>query len=61
MRYLLIDGTETPDELCEAITALRAKQRNAVIGSTRDEIGADIDELIELWATKTAPAAPPAA
>lgn len=48
MRYLLIDGSETADDLVEAINALRAKQRSAVIGSTRDELGRDIDELLDL-------------
>lgn len=48
MRYLLIDGTETPEDLREAIVTLRAKQRLACIASTRAEIGADIDELIDL-------------
>lgn len=37
----------TPEQVRDAITALRAKQRAAVIPSTAREYGAAIDELLE--------------
>jgi hypothetical protein len=48
MRYLIVNEDATPAELCEAIANLRIKQRHAVIPSTRDEIGEEIDELLEM-------------
>lgn len=50
MRFLLINDDATAAELREAIVHLRAKQRRACIQSTRDEIGADIDALLDLLA-----------
>lgn len=57
MRYLILDGTETPDDLREAITGLRARQKAAVIASTRDEYARDIDELLDMLTVQTAPIA----
>jgi hypothetical protein len=48
MRYLLVDDSATTEELREAITHLRRRQRCACIPSTAAEIGADIDELLDL-------------
>jgi hypothetical protein len=48
MRYLLVDDSATTEELREAITHLRRRQRCACIPSTAAEIGADIDELLEI-------------
>lgn len=48
MRYLIVTEDAGPDEICEAITNLRTKQRAACIESTRQEISADIDELLEM-------------
>jgi hypothetical protein len=50
MRYLVITDDATADDLREAITHLRDKQRRAVIQSTRDELDADINELLDLLA-----------
>lgn len=47
MRYLTITDDASPDDLREAITHLRAKQRTACIQSTRDELDADINELLD--------------
>ena len=52
MRFLLITDDATADELREAILHLREKQRRAVIQSTRDELDADMSELLDLLATK---------
>jgi hypothetical protein len=50
MRYLIVDDEATADDLREAITHLRDKQRRACIQSTRDELDADINELLDLLA-----------
>lgn len=47
MRFLRIDADASDAELREAITHLRTKQLRACIPSTYDEIGADIDELLD--------------
>ena len=52
MKYLVITDDATADDLREAITHLRDKQRRAVIQSTRDELDADMGELLDLLATK---------
>lgn len=61
MKHLLLTGDETPEDICAAITNLRNEQRRQVIASTANEYASDIDELIELWATKTAAELPPVA
>ena len=48
MRYLVISDDATPDDIREAINHLRAKQLRCVIASTRAEVAADIDELLDL-------------
>jgi hypothetical protein len=54
MRYLVITDDASPDDLREAITHLREKQRRACIPSTRDELNADINELLDLLAQESA-------
>ena len=44
---LVIDDHATPEDLREAIIHLRARQRGAVIPSTAEEIGAEIDKLLD--------------
>ena len=48
MRFVLIRDDASLADIDEAIVNLRAKQRKACIPSTRDEIGQDIDELLDL-------------
>lgn len=48
MRYLIVGDDADPATIREAIGQLRAKQLRACIQSTRDEIQADIDELLDL-------------
>lgn len=55
MRYLLVTDDASADDLREAITNLRAKQRRACIQSTRDELDADINELLDLLALRDTP------
>lgn len=50
MRFVLIRDNATREDIEEAITALRDKQRRACIASTRAEIGEDIDELLDMRA-----------
>lgn len=52
MRYLIVDDEATADDLREAITHLREKQKRACIQSTRDELDADMSELLDLLASK---------
>lgn len=47
MRFIVIRDDADRDTLDAAIITLRAKQSRAVIASTADEIGADIDELLD--------------
>lgn len=49
MKHLLLTGDETRRDIEMAITGLRERRSRAVITSTRDELDADIDELVELW------------
>jgi hypothetical protein len=55
MRYLVVNDDASADDLREAITHLRAKQRRACIQSTRDELDADISELLDLLAVRVEP------
>lgn len=48
MRYLVVNDDASPDEIREAITNLREKQQRACIPSTAEEIGEDINELLEI-------------
>ena len=50
MRFALLAGDETADDLRELVTNLRARQRRAVIASVRDELGEDIDEVLDVLA-----------
>lgn len=44
---LVVTDDATPDQLRAAITALRDKQRRAVIPSTAAEVGVEIDALLD--------------
>lgn len=44
---LRITDDTTPEELAEAITSLRAKQRLCGIAAERERIGRAIDELLD--------------
>ena len=46
MKFLVITDDATLADLEEAIVNLRAKQRQACIASTRDELDRDINELL---------------
>lgn len=47
MNYLIVNESSTDVELREAIMVLRWRQRHAVIPSTADELGVEIDELLD--------------
>lgn len=48
MRYLVITDDASPDDIREAITNLRAKQRACSLSEIRDDISGDIDELLDM-------------
>lgn len=48
MKFLVVTDDADRPALEEAIRHLRARQARAVIPSTRDEIAADVDELLDL-------------
>lgn len=48
MRYLRITDDASPEELREAIANLRAKQQACSLSEIREDISADIDELLDL-------------
>ena len=48
MRFALLAGDETAEDLRELVTNLRERQRRAGIASVRDELGADIDEVLDM-------------
>lgn len=48
MRYLIVTDDADRPTLEEAINNLRDRQRRCVIPSTRDELQADIDELLDM-------------
>ena len=52
MRYLVITDDATPQDLREAIVNLWTKQRACCVALIRDEIDADIDELLDLLAVR---------
>lgn len=56
VRFLVITDDADRAQLEEAVAHLRTKQQRCVIASTREEIQADIDELIELWSARGEPA-----
>lgn len=49
MATIRVTDHPTRDQLADAITALRAKQRAAVIPSTAAEHGEAINELLDEW------------
>ena len=52
MRYLIINDDATPQDLREAISNLRAKQRGCGVALIRDELDADVNELLDLLAAR---------
>lgn len=48
MRFALLTGDETPDDLRELIANLRERQRRCLISSTRDALNVDINEAFDL-------------
>lgn len=48
MRYLLITDDAAPEDIREAIADLRTKQRACSLAEIREDIGADIDELLDM-------------
>lgn len=54
MRYLILTGDESDDDLKAAILNLRHEQQRQVIASTEREYAADVDELIDLLTERTA-------
>jgi len=49
MRYLLLTGDETRIDLETAMQGLRHRRTLCQVRSVRDELDADINELIDLW------------
>ena len=60
MRFALLTGDETAEDLRELVTNLRERQRRAGIASVRDELGADIDECLDLLGERDAVGPQPA-
>lgn len=48
LKFALLCGDETPEDLRELVSNLRARQRRCVIDSVRDELDADISEALDL-------------
>lgn len=48
MRYLVITDDAAPEDIREAIANLRTKQRACSLSEIREDIGRDIDELLDL-------------
>ena len=48
MKFALLTGDETPDDLRELITNLRDRQKRCQIASIRDALNTDINEAIDL-------------
>lgn len=49
VRYLILTGDEQRPDLEQAMTGLRHRQSVCQVRSIRDELDADINELIDLW------------
>lgn len=47
MRILRIDGTESRADLVEAVKHLRLKKARCAVQQIRNEIDADVDELVD--------------
>ena len=50
MKYLRVTDDSTRADLEQAIGRLRAKRQVVRTSEVRHEIGAEVDELIEMWA-----------
>lgn len=48
MRFALLCGDETAQDLRDLIANLRDRQRRCVIASVRDELDADISEALDM-------------
>lgn len=48
MKRIIVSDDATRATIDQAIAALRAKQRRAVIPSTAEEIGEEIDDLLDM-------------
>lgn len=48
MRFALLTGDETPEDLRELMANLRERQRRCQIDSTRVAISQDLDEVLTL-------------
>lgn len=48
MKFALLTGDETPDDLRELMTNLRERQKRTGIASVRDELDQDISEALDL-------------
>ena len=48
MRFALLTGDETPEDLRELIGNLRDRQRRTQIQSVRDELDRDVNEAFDL-------------
>ena len=55
MKFALLTGDETPDDLRELVANLREKQRRCRIASVRDELDADINEALDLLSAREQP------
>lgn len=49
MKFLVVTDDADRPALEEAMRHLRERQATAVIESTRAEIAAEVDELLEMW------------
>lgn len=54
MRYLRVTDDATREDIAEAIGNLRAKQKACSLAEIREDISADIDELLEMLGTAKA-------
>ena len=53
MAHVIVTPDSSRVEIEEAVRHLREKQRRCVIPSTANEVGAEIDALLEAWAIAT--------
>jgi hypothetical protein len=50
MRFVRITDDSTRADLEEAMVHLRAEQKRVMLAECKAEIGADLDELLDMWA-----------
>lgn len=51
MRYIRVKDDANRDQLTQAITTLRQKQRAATNSEVVTALQADVDELLDMWQT----------